>query len=633
MVKTTRFVLAFLFAFVFVIGLGSADVNITLLSPSIVNHSVGSVNLILNLFNTNETFSATGLSLVGKATVDGIVRTITFSGIPPILSNETGLNVSGNFDLPAHKTGPITLSIQGNSTINGTVESMDFSSSPITINPSSSIQILTTSINEGSNQKVRVKNTGNQLLTNIELIIANSSLFGFVVDSPKASLVAGAETEFIVNVSSLTTSTSTMGVIDHVINVTSNSAVDSGIISIERNYCRYGEVGGNSILITDVEDDDDFEWEPLMDVEVEVEVENNGDSSERVIVKLGLYDLTEGEFVDFVDGEDELEETIRISDGDEEVVTFNFKLPATIDPNNEYRLYVKAYESGEEDTKCNSWVEDVEVDSDYEVLMDDLDMPQILICGETNTISLRLHNLELGDDELMRVNLYSQELGLNIYSEEFELDEGDDEYLTLSFIVPENKESKSYRITFYAQYDYKESSDTFRESENLGSYTLTVDGDKCRPSAVPSISASLAEDTETIVGKDLKIEVTITNPSDAPTTDFIIALDDYTSWASSATLDQTTFSLVAGESKTITATFNPTKGGSQEFVVKAIYSGRVEEQRVTVSIDEKTTWLSRIADSMGIEANATFWLTIAIFIVLILIIVVLLVKFINSSKE
>jgi uncharacterized membrane protein len=626
MVKTTRFVLAFLFAFVFVIGLGSADLSIDVLNTTLIADHDSSVSGFFNISYSNSSQNLTSVIFSGV--------NMTFNPVSLGVFND-GQSQLVEFTINVHKhaSGSNVYSFNANGT-NGTYETSATGSVTVNVNPSSTLSVQSKeNIPENTEQvNITLTNTGNQNLNNVGLSIEDSSSFEFEVITPTGPISPGNTRDYTINITHVGSATS-LGSVSHAMTATSGITSATGTLTIERNYCRYGEVGGNSILITDVEDDDDFEWEPLMDVEVEVEVENNGDSSERVIVKLGLYDLTEGEFVDFVDGEDELEETIRISDGDEEVVTFNFKLPATIDPNNEYRLYVKAYESGEEDTKCNSWVEDVEVDSDYEVLMDDLDMPQILICGETNTISLRLHNLELGDDELMRVNLYSQELGLNIYSEEFELDEGDDEYLTLSFIVPENKESKSYRITFYAQYDYKESSDTFRESENLGSYTLTVDGDKCRPSAVPSISASLAEDTETIVGKDLKIEVTITNPSDAPTTDFIIALDDYTSWASSATLDQTTFSLAAGESKTITATFNPTKGGSQEFVVKAIYSGRVEEQRVTVSIDEKTTWLSRIADSMGIEANATFWLTIAIFIVLILIIVVLLVKFINSSKE
>ncbi len=405
-------------------------------------------------------------------------------------------------------------------------------------------------------------------------------------------------------------------------------------VQVENTYCKYGALG-NVISIDSVDEDNDFEWEPLMDVEVEVQVENNDDdSSKRAVVKLVLYDLTDEEFVEFEDGEDELEETIRISDDDEETVTFNFRLPATIDQNHEYKLYVKAYESGEEDTFCDSEDGiDVDISSDYEVVMDDLDLPSVFVCGDSNLVSLRVYNLDLGDEEEMRVNLYNQELGLNLFSESFELDNGDDGEVLFNVLIPENKEAKSYRLSFYAEYDYKESTDTFRDAENLGTYTIRLEGDKCKAdtSKTPTIAAVLDEETKTVVGKDLVIKMTVTNPGN--TSSFILALEGYDSWADSAVLNQTTFNLGVGKSEIVIATFNPTMAGTQEFTIKTVYGGRILEQKVTVVIEENQSWFSRALDSIGFKGNLAFWLTVAIFIVLILIILVLIVKFISSSNR
>lgn len=517
---------------------------------------------------------------------------------------------------------------------NGTYVTGLSSSFNVQVNASASLSIpASVSISEDQNQTtVVITNNGNIQQTNVALSIANGSYFGFnVLDGPQ-TINAGSSYTYTVKVVKLTSS-STPGLVNHLMNITSSQSSLSGNLVVERSYCKYGEQG-NSIRITSVDDDDDFEWEPLMDVELEVEVENRADSSVKAVVKMGLYDLTEREFVEFASGDDELEETVRISDDDDEVVKFNFKLPATISPDNEYKLYIKAYESGEEDSECNSWVvEDVKIDSDYEVIMDELELPSLFVCGATNVVSLRVHNLELGDEELMRVNLYSSDLGLNVYSDEFELDEGDDEYVSLEFTIPENKEAKTYKITFYAEYDYRESSDTFRDSESLETYTITVGGDKCKLKSSPSIGANLQANTETVVGKDLTVEITITNPSDLDSSNFIVALEGYSSWASSVDLDQSSFNLAPGESKKIIATFNPTRSGEQEFVVKAIYGSRVQEQRITISVDESNSWISKISNAIGIKGNTTFWLTIGIFVVVIMIILVLLVRFINSTKR
>ncbi len=326
--------------------------------------------------------------------------------------------------------------------------------------------------------------------------------------------------------------------------------------------------------------------------------------------------------------EKEIEETIRIASEDDARFEFEFTLPADLDWDEDYTLYVKAYDK--ESEQCISASEPIDIELEEEVLIDELELPSVFFCGETSTISFKLYNLDMGDEEIMRANLYSQELGLNIYSDEFELDNGDSEYIELNFQVP-TKEAKSYRFTLYVEYDYRESSDTFRDSESLGTYSIRIEGDQCKINEefLPKINVSLDSETETKVGEDLVVKITLTNPGDS--VNFVTVLENYNSWADSASLDESTFYLAKGESKVVTATFKPTESGVQEFNVRAVFNGKSIEQKVTVDIEESTGLFRTLFGE--IKFNLTFWLTIAIFIVLILIILVLLVRFISSNKE
>ena len=644
MAKTTRFMLAFLFAFIFVMGMGSAsDMSISFVSPQNISHDVGTFTLNFILSNSNNTYNAEHINLSGSiSSISGAsVSNFVFSPAGNLITNNSNKSVSATVSLPKHNSGSFIILISGNASINGT-------SNPIS--GQTTIQILDEyKLNVGSvvvsddknTTLIKIENVGNQPLSG--QLSFPSERNGIKISSSNANfgiLNPGQSTN--VNFDLEIPSSNIVGSTIFNLVVETSQGNFSGTLAVEKTFCRTGEQG-DEISIRDVRDrssGSDFEWEPLKDIRLRVEVDNNADTSSSVTVVIGLYDTTRNRFTDLTELDRELEETIRISSGSWERYDFEFTLPADLDINSDYRLYVKAFVRNQESAQCTSdisggnniFFEPVFIDFDDEVIADQWDTPQIFQCGDTNTISFRVHNLDLGDDEIMRINLRSANLNLNVYSNDFELDRGDREIVFIDFPIPTDVTSGSYRLDIYAEYDYLERTDSFRERTLLRSELIRVEGDKCKPAFTPTISASLDADTETLVGEELRVKITVTNPADAETTTYIIALDD-TTWASSAVLDQSSFSLAPGESKTITATFNPTQAGNQEFTVKAIYGTRVHEQKVSISIDEKTNFFSRISNSLGLEGNATFWLTIAIFVVLILIIVVLLVKFINSSKS
>ncbi len=534
MVKTTRFMLAFLFTFVFVIGMGSAFTQ----STSTLT------------FANPETSSS-----------------VSFTGV-------TGSNYTLSFP---------------------TITILDRDNNAVTFNIVGSNSI-----------------TGAQTIV-WNISSSNIDYSKFVLGKDYSTIVNFNATRSFLNAS----------------NETETEILQKSLTTrIENTYCRYGNQG-NLIKIDSIEDrssGDDWEWEPLKVVKIRVEVENRDTSKRSITTKLALYDSA-GKSVWLSLDEKEIEETIRIASEDDARFEFEFTLPADLKRNEDYTLYVKAYDK--ESDQCISSSQEIEIDTDKEVIMDELEIPSVLFCGETNTISLKLYNLDLGDEEEMRVNLYSKDLGLNLFSDQFELDEGDNEYVYFDFSIPTGTDTKSYKITFYTEYDYKESSDSYRKNINLGTYTVSVGGDKCKAKASPTINATLDSETETKVGEDLVVRILIKNPLE--TSSFIVALEGYDSWASSATLDVSSFNLNKDGTKTVTATFKPKEAGTQEFTIQAIYGGEVIKQKVTVDVEESSNWFSKIRESLN--GNLTFWLTIAIFIVLILIIVVFLVRFAGSKRS
>ena len=424
------------------------------------------------------------------------------------------------------------------------------------------------------------------------------------------------------------------------------SGSDIGNVTVTLNfrevYCRSGDLGNdNELEILSVEDKsegDPWEWEPLKDIKLVVEVGNNNqDDSKRVTVEVGVYDVGKEKFISLNDGEDkELDDSVRISDDDEEKFTFEFKLPADITENDEYILYVKAYEKGDEDVQCvsqtdfedgdsDAYFQDVEVILDNEVGIDELEYDETVLCGSTNSVGFKLYNFDLEDDELMRVKLYNSVLGISLYSEQFELDNGDSEELFFDFNIPVDAEEKTHRIAIITEYNYKESTDVYKESntDTDNAFYVRVEGG-C--TVEPSASVSVTPESEAKAGEDLVVKVSVTNTADKTMT-YTLNAAGYTLWASSAELTLTTLTLNAGQSADVFVTFDVNKDAEGEnlFDFEIVSDNElVLTQSVLVLIEGK----SRFGFLTGstIRENPYIWGIGLINLILIIVIVIVAVR-------
>ena len=250
-------------------------------------------------------------------------------------------------------------------------------------------------------------------------------------------------------------------------------------LSMSVNALDFCESGENS---TDLEiksidinnkDGDDDEWKLLDEIEIEVEVENDGDEDiDDVIIELGFFDEDDdnvADELDFSSRDDEEIDIGKLRDGDEETVSFVFKVSPDLE-EGDYELRIKVYSDdlGEENM-CTETSDDLSDDT-YEkievlkeddegkfIVFDDIALsPEAPLCGESVTLTADLVNIGDEDQARVKVILKNDELGID-RSEEFgdEIEEGESEDISMTFRIPDDTDSGEYVLELTTEYDYR----------------------------------------------------------------------------------------------------------------------------------------------------------------------------------
>lgn len=407
------------------------------------------------------------------------------------------------------------------------------------------------------------------------------------------------------------------------------------------NFCRAGEKGGNltiSDISIDTDGEDEETWRPLDIVTVEVEVSNEGDDDvDDIIVELGIFDSSGknqvGDF-DFTNADEEEIELGDLSDGDEETVVFEFRVPADIDDGN-YEIKVKAYsEDLGESVECvdtssdfdQTTHQEIEVEAEDDegkfIAFDNVEFnPTEATCGDQVTLSFDAYNIGEDDEDRIRINAVSSDLRFDLSQEITSgLDQGDHEEMLFTFTVPQNLADKTYRVELSAEYQYDDGVYE-EESDEAEVYSLRVfgcsigsgSGSGSGSNARAAISASL--DSEAQAGEELTVTATITNRLSTEAS-YVIDASGYESWAKLDSISDRIITLAAGESEEVTFVFTVDKdaAGEQTFTIEAQNGETVSERDVVVELAE--------AKGFSLGNNGLFW-TIAIVNVVLLIAIIL----------
>src|SRR3989344_1107054 len=132
--------------------------------------------------------------------------------------------------------------------------------------------------------------------------------------------------------------------------------------------CISGETGNLKIRIIEPDESENFELGETIDVEVEVA--NLGDKTRDVVVDVSLYNVDEENTISQEDSDDE-----RLSPGEDENFDIEFKIPTKargIDNDDEFILFVKAFDEDSEKGACEEEAVDIDLEFDGETENDNV---------------------------------------------------------------------------------------------------------------------------------------------------------------------------------------------------------------------------------------------------------------------
>ena len=627
--KSIIFGLIALFGLFLMASFASALTVETVSVPANVSHNAGTVDVSFNLTNNGASPSTVGFTT-------------------STLTSGTGSIVEPNITLAAGASSILNATITFGSfqtgNLAGTINAVDQSSNSASLAYSIAILSSTTlsltnaqSMTVVQNGTVNVTNTGNVALTNINL----SSTGDFTPSFSANNFALAAGVSRLVNV---TKNNTDFEFGDNTITITSKdltqtTATASLSYTVTDGFCSDGEVGEleiNEVEINTDGDDDDI-WRPLDEVTVKVKVENTDGSDEigDVVVELGLFDSDDNNVADdltFNTGDEEIS-IGDLNDGDEESVTFVFKVPADFDAGD-YKLSVKAYGDDDgEDEICTDESDDLDNDAYEEVEIESEDdegkfiafdnilvNPKEVTCGDTVSLSTSVFNIGDEDQDQVKVSLSNTNLKLD---QEVEIkqgiEKGEKDFASFSFIVPQGLTDGTYQLALSSEYDY--SNGEYREiSDDSTKVSLKLIG--CVPSnktKAAAISASL--DTDSVrAGKDLEMTITITN-TDSLSRTFVIDAKNFESWANLDNISDKLITLKSGESKEVKFKFKVLNSaeGEESFTVETVSGDKVDSRQVAVNI-EKSSIFSSLTD------NYLLWIIGIVNAVLIITIVVIAIR-------
>ena len=260
-----------------------------------------------------------------------------------------------------------------------------------------------------------------------------------------------------------------------------------------------------------------------------------------------------------------------------------------------------------------------------QVVVKDVEASDSIKAGETVSFEVEIANVGRNDEDKVKIHAYNKDLGINLYKEIDNLDEGDTEIVTFLITIPSTAKQGSYGVHFSTQYDYDDRDEKYDEvsdSDDDMTYSITVFG----MTTAPTIGAKLTSDAK--VGKELTIDVTLTNNGDeSETYDLII---EGASWAKNVELDDDSVLVKAGETKTVQLTLVPQESGAQAFTVKAVYGDEIKKQTVSVNIAAGATgFLTGAFAGVG-TLSYLIW---AIVILVILILIIAIIKLAKPRRR
>lgn len=383
----------------------------------------------------------------------------------------------------------------------------------------------------------------------------------------------------------------------------------------------------------------DDEWFPLEEIEVEIEIENDGDFDiDDIEVEWGLWDVQNSEWV--IDLDDEKD--FNLKDGKDEQLFITFFIDDDmdvdldeLDDGDHYRFYVTATGVIDDnnagvldgESTCVSDFESTSIiiENDF-VVLDNIEFPEVLSCGETVTVTMDVWNVGDNDQDEVSVFVFNKDLDLREDIDVGDIDEFDSNRVEFTFKIPNGLEEKTYLVLFEV---FDEDNDIYENDldDDESEFSIPFRIGDCSASSGSQVLVTANLASEAKAGQSLTIRTTITNTM-FDSGSFSVSAAGFGAWADSVQIDQPTVLLNAGESKDVLLTFDVASDakGSQTFFVEIVSGdGEVTRQPVQVDIQPKSLFGFTGASILG-GGNAYLWGIGLLNIILVVVIIIVAVR-------
>jgi len=419
----------------------------------------------------------------------------------------------------------------------------------------------------------------------------------------------------------------------------------------EIEACKLVGEGSLEIDITDITVingfGDDEEWLPFDEIEIEIEIENTNDDEKikDITIEWGLWSEETNEWVIELDEVDEFD----LKKDSDKIITVNFKLnkkklEVDLDELEEgdYILYVIANGEEQEDTEfdvCsfNSEAVKIFIESDF-IILNNFELNgfplendvavESVQCNTDIEITADVWNIGDRDQDDVYIIVYNKELGIiNEKIEIGDIDAFEDEKLVFNFKVPQDLEEKWYNLEFRI---YDEDDDLYENDydDEQAEFLISL---KVEGSCIiePQINVIPNVESGGKAGEELVIKAIITNTGDDDLVTYELDVVGYTDWAELISIEPSTITLNAGESKDVLITFNVNNDASgKESSFDIIFSGDVSAtQHIQgVTIEKPATGFGFLTGNIISEGNWYLWAIGALNIILVIVIVLVAVR-------
>src|SRR3989344_9021288 len=322
-----------------------------------------------------------------------------------------------------------------------------------------------------------------------------------------------------------------------------NSAIPFNIV-LEQDICSKGRRNDkqdiSSISLSHLKIDIDKpdsgdDLHPGEEIEINVNIENTGGDDKDIAIEAILYDLDKNNEIESVETD-----SVTINEGDDKDLKAVIKFPTDedLDESNDFVIFIKAFEDGNEDENCN--FDSVDVDFKRRtrdaIINKFLIEPSKAVCSTNARFTVDVESVGTKEDEGVQVKVLKSDIGLEAVSDIFTLSEFDETNnlirKTFSYLIPSTVKDGIYSIEAIVFYDNGKKSRS--EFKSLEVKCTGVSSDQTGQGSMTLLQSSFSATQ----GRQISVPVKITNPTNSALT-YTVEFVPTGNWADSTSQQQT----------------------------------------------------------------------------------------------